>query len=714
MIGELEIALRRGRDYECTVELRYTAPQADAPISRVGEALADETLQILQRTDEHSPEYGIQLFGSLFADPNVLGTFQQALAVTEEQGAFLRVRLVIDRSAPDLHRYHWEALRHPDTGALLFTGDRIYFSRFIPSPIYRTPRRRAKSALRVLAVVANPRDLPDWAPGGRKLTPVRVESEVTRLRRALGSITVTVFGSDEGEARVGMKAIAENLLRRPYDILYLVCHGALINRQPTLYLEDEAGNVDAVPGIELVRRLSELRSPPSLVVLASCQSAGDADTLHTADEGILSALGPLLAEAGIPAVLAMQGNILMRTVECFMPEFFKQLAIDGQIDRAVSLARGHIREQIDAWAPVLFMRLKNGGIWYERGFGTGGEAFPGWPAIIDSVNSKRCTPILGPGLVEGMIGSERELATMLADTFHFPLSKRDREDFPQVAQYIAVDQSKVLVDRRLVTLMCERMQTRYGDALSSDAREVKVMQEEAEKQVEWCETMLSQVWRYRREHDPPEPHEILARLPFKLYLNTNLDSLIVEALQLCRGQRPDVAMCRWDDFSVSERSKYDINHEYKATMQNPMVYYLFGRLGVEHSYVTTQDDYFDALIGMTKPYHLPTDVSTALTNSSLLFLGFQVDDWKFRVLFRFLQRLEGSTLLRKHSHVAVQIDPEEQRFVDPRAAKRYLERYFGLREAKISIYWGSAEDFTRELWDEYRTRTQPLSSAADV
>ena len=50
---------------------------------------------------------------------------------------------------------------------------------------------------------------------------------------------------------------------------------------------------------------------------------------------------------------------------------------------------------------------------------------------------------------------------------------------------------------------------------------------------------------------------------------------------------------------------------------------------------------------------------------------------------------------RKYTHVAAQIDPEQGRIQEPERARRYLESYF--QGAAISIYWGNAEDFVREL-----------------
>jgi len=88
-------------------------------------------------------------------------------------------------------------------------------------------------------------------------------------------------------------------------------------------------------------------------------------------------------------------------------------------------------------------------------------------------------------------------------------------------------------------------------------------------------------------------------------------------------------------------------------------------------------------------------VRRALTDTALLFLGFRLDAWDFRVLFRSIMNREGSGRRTNYAHVAAQVDPEEGRILEPARARRYLESYFG--DAKISIFWGSVEDFAREF-----------------
>ncbi|MCU0503123.1 MAG: CHAT domain-containing protein, partial [Anaerolineae bacterium] len=150
-------------------------------------------------------------------------------------------------------------------------------------------------------------------------------------------------------------------LRDGCDILYLVAHGMIVDGEPQILLEREDGGRAWTAGRELAARMGELAQPPGLVVLVSCQSAGSGDAEpSTHDGGALAGLGPRLAAAGVPAVVAMQGNLTMATAAAFMPTFLRELRRDGQIDRALSVARGAVRARADWWMPVLFTRLADG------------------------------------------------------------------------------------------------------------------------------------------------------------------------------------------------------------------------------------------------------------------------------------------------------------------------------------------------------------------
>jgi hypothetical protein len=188
---------------------------------------------------------------------------------------------------------------------------------------------------------------------------------------------------------------------------------------------------------------------------------------------------------------------------------------------------------------------------------------------------------------------------------------------------------------------------------------------------------------------------VLAQLPMSIYITTDPSNLLAEAL-VAAGKEPQVELCRWNEDVELLPSIYDDEPSYRPDVQRPLVYHLFGQIREPDSLVLTEDDYFDYLIGVTRDKDLiPAVVRRALADTALLFLGFRMDDWNFRVLFRSIMSQEGRGRRSKYAHVAVQIDPEEGRILEPDRARRYLESYF--QDADISIYWGSVEDFVKEL-----------------
>jgi hypothetical protein len=101
------------------------------------------------------------------------------------------------------------------------------------------------------------------------------------------------------------------------------------------------------------------------------------------------------------------------------------------------------------------------------------------------------------------------------------------------------------------------------------------------------------------------------------------------------------------------------------------------------SLVYAEDRYFDYLIGVTLNKRLiPSVVRAALNSTSLLFLGFQMDDWEFRVFFRFLMAQEGREQLKFYSHVAAQIEPEEDRILDLKRARRFWKSTTKVRTSR--------------------------------
>ena len=315
-------------------------------------------------------------------------------------------------------------LLDPETNDPLATDENIIFSRFITSPYWGPIELKSKGELHALVAVSSPIDV---APH------IDLDEEFKRVEEGLEGVTIRKL--PDGGKHTTLENLLDILRGDPkIDILYLVCHGSLDKEQPCLFLENDQGYMDRVSGKELALRMKHIRNRPRLVVLISCQSAGNG----TGDA--LAAIGPRLADIGVPAVIAMQHDFSFETAARFVPTFFRELSRDGQIDRAVAAARGAVRDRPDAWVPVLIMRLKSGRLWYIPGFWDQNKGFEKFPAQANNIKKGRYTPILGPGLVEPILGDLRAIARYWADNYNYPLNPRDRESLPQVAQFLTINQ----------------------------------------------------------------------------------------------------------------------------------------------------------------------------------------------------------------------------------------------------------------------------------
>jgi CHAT domain/SIR2-like domain len=718
--ADLEIGLHRRDGVSWRVELRYSQSRSDVDtrLDSEGPLIAALNPHDLSDVMDDEDAYGRKL-GQALLSGEIGAAFRQASAEAQSQGVILRVRLMVGPSAMPLHGVRWETLRDPRDGSRMLTDENIVFSRYLSSLDWRPVGLRPKSALRALAVIAGPSGLDNFDVG-RDLAQVDVEQESQRAKDGLAPFATRVLAG-------GGAATIERLtdeVRDGCDILYLVCHGYLIDGEPVLVLEDEAGNAARVTGSSLVERLSDLPRLPRLVVLASCQSAGSGEDTHSDDGGALSGLGPELAEAGVPAVMAMQGDVSMTTIAKFMPVFFRELQRDGQVDRATAAARGAVRDRDDWWAPALFMRLRSGRIWYSSGFGQTADRFKKFPALVSEIQNQKCTPILGPGLTDPLLGSRQEIAQRWAKHFRFPMAPHYRDDLPQVAQYLFVDQGPEFPRDELRRYLRSALLDSYGDELPDQYRGARPEDLSIGR-------LISEAWQVRHPEGTQDPYAVLAELPIPLYVSAQPWNLLGEALR-ARGKDPRVEVCRWKRLEEASwwqpdpeldtpdwafrvprsqeehlalvnagwpTSVFDRGDGYRPDAQRPLVYHLFGHQGRPRSAVLTEDDYFDYLIGVTLDKDLvPYGVRRAFADSSLMFLGFRLDEWDFRVLYRSILSQEGNKR-SKHTHVAVQIDPEEGRTLEPEGARRYLESYFGSDD--ITIYWGSTESFVKELRDAW-------------
>ncbi|SDI05507.1 CHAT domain-containing protein [Actinokineospora alba] len=659
------------------VSLRYTGvdtvdwPEHPPDLLRIDlPALADLV--------DDDDAYAEALTRMVFGNSEIARFYEKAMAAAHT--AAVHVRLHVDGPSR-FHSVRWELLRDPVSNHPIATNSTVLFSRYLSSADWRPIPVRKASEQVALVVVAAPNDVGEYAPGGRDLAPVNLTAELDRARDALKGYRAEFIG---GNGTATLAAITARLRDRddPIDVLYLVAHGALTEDVPLLFLEAADGKADPVDARRLVESFQHLETKPMLAVLMSCRSAGTGTASD--DGGALAGLGPRLAGAGIAAVIAMQGDVTMTTAQTFAEKFFAEFADDGVVDRAVAIARAAVRDRPDWWVPVLFSRLRSGRTYYRTEVGR-----ETWSSLALMMRTGRFTPVLGPGFADGIVGSRVEIARRWARRWQMPIAPSGKGNFAQVAQYLRVGRSPGEVRAFLL------------DYLMSDLREKRrraggheLIAEVPRHLLEGSdpEPVILELGRLLRERDPDEPYRAAASLPVKVYVTTGWTDLLQQALRANEQPKDPVTLCfPWND-TVEQVDPHTLE---PPTVAKPWVYHLFGRLDNPDSVVLTEDDHFEWLTAWIEQRpSIPPAVSASLMKNSLMFLGYRLDDWDFRVVFQGIKSFGGSSRLRANTHVGVQVRPESQT-IEPEAAQRYLESYFG--EDRVSLFWSATKDFLREL-----------------
>lgn len=142
----------------------------------------------------------------------------------------------------------------------------------------------------------------------------------------------------------------------------------------------------------------------------------------------------------------------------------------------------------------------------------------------------------------------------------------------------------------------------------------------------------------------------------------------------------------------------------KPSTEEPLVYHLFGLEQEPQSLVLSEDDYLQFLIDWAQDSpqreFISLDLRMALEESSLILLGYDLQDWDFRVLFHSL--ITGKRPEKRPMSVAIQLSPEVNK--DDRAkAQHFIERYLDTKGNNFRIYWGSIESFLEELSTHWET-----------
>jgi len=212
---------------------------------------------------------GQRLFEWLLTDD----TLKEAWGQVREQRPH-RIRLRIDRDAPELHAIPWELLQEPGEGDLIHNiaqNIETPFSRYLAgtwhpgNPILKRP-------LKMLVAIANPENL----EADYKLSPIDVDEERALLEEATQGTAIT-YGLLPQPCTL---SALEDKLKEGYHILHFIGHGSYSQKkgEAVLYMADESNQVALVKDKDFATMLasqlasSDIQSEDKLrlVFLTSC------------------------------------------------------------------------------------------------------------------------------------------------------------------------------------------------------------------------------------------------------------------------------------------------------------------------------------------------------------------------------------------------------------------------------------------------------------
>lgn len=664
----------------------------------------DELNPKLLEASVDAQSYGLELFDALFPPDDDLRTAYRAMwAIARFQGKRVRLRLHITATAPPyIHSLDWEKLFDPKLNVALGRSRNIAFSRSIGlSDNYDSaPLPLEVSKPRILLVVSNPSNAPQ-----RGLAHLDAEQLYQLIRDSIGSLTDRVDLFDGNATR---EAISDRLDTGNYDTLHIHAHAVFSASEGShLILQNDDGTADYVDENYIGQMFEDVEGL-KLITLVSCHGALQSRT------DPFSGLGPTLVGQRYRAVVAMRHAIGVGAGETFTKYFYEAMARTGTVDVAVNQARRQVffanpQENPDWSAPCLFMYLPDGRLWnVPSNTGVNIPMSPVappsdflWDTIVRNLRNSQVVPVIGPDINLGLVRSNQELTWYWADKHDWRKTNYpsdNRNDLPRVARYVEVvrnapgDPHSELLDLLKEDLL-DRRKVRERAVLGNLA----------------LPKLIERLSKDLFDDIENEPHRILADLPIHTYLTTNPASFMAAALKYVKDNRPvQQATCRWQEDDAEDK----VYKQLRGKEESPLVFHLFGDDQQFSNIVLTEDNHLDFLRFVSRDrWRLPEHIRSTMTESVLLFLGYDIRDLTFKVL---LKGVVEQIKRRNTPRVAVlQIEPGEnyrQKLQDLRLLKTYLEKECS--SLKVIDCWISVQDFLIELKKRYLKAMQSTALPA--
>lgn len=309
--------------------------------------------------------------------------------------------------------------------------------------------------------------------------------------------------------------------------------------------------------------------------------------------------------------------------------------------------------------------------------------------IIDRIRGGKLVPLIANSIGNDLVlAGHHDLVDAYANYSDFPL---EPDILPRMAQFKGITDERITDELALKDDYVNFIKNRLFDIAEHDDVDPDLLAE-VEEQFDnlTFSQFCSQLGYPRFENERSHPLLLLATFDLPIYITTCYHDFVEVALRQA-GKSPRTDICRWHNELEDIPSVFD--GDYVPTPSEPLVYHLHGYDEFPDSLVLTEDDFLAFLVATSQNVGRATDpinarIRQAMSDSSLMLLGYKLREWDFRSTFWGLIEPRTRQLT---SVLSIQLAPTE-------IEKLYLQKYLGEHEFKV--FWGTVEDYLRSLYEE--------------
>lgn len=262
-----------------------------------------------------------------------------------------------------------------------------------------------------------------------------------------------------------------------------------------------------------------------------------------------------------------------------------------------------------------------------------------WTQLLGFIEDRSVVPIVGPEVLEipAEAGGTKNFYSLVAEA---------------LAEALGLPPPRAAGPRALNEVACSFLAQGGGQA-EDLAPEVKRIVQRLERTVPLPEALVK-----------------LAGLPFRLYVTTTFDSLVVRAIE---ARNPAlVGRVRQIDYSPARIADLE---GFRLDEGPPVVFHLFGKASNSPEYAITEEDLLEFMHALQSEERRPPELFRLLQSRNLLILGCGFPDWVARFFIR-LGKQERLLAAYGKTHMLVDSaasNPEFVAFLDhfARRTKRF-------------------------------------------